>query len=85
LSGPLEGTTAGQFESRFRTCVFGAAAMIRHTLPHMRPRRSGVIVKVSSVAGLAPTPFLSACTASKYALEGLSESLRFELEPQGIE
>ena len=82
--GPLEGITAEALQREFQTNVFGAAAMIRHVLPIMRPRRKGTIVNVSSIAGRIAGPFSSAYDASKHALEGLSESLRFELKLHGI-
>jgi NAD(P)-dependent dehydrogenase (short-subunit alcohol dehydrogenase family) len=84
LFGPLEGATAAQFEHLFRTNVFGAVAMIRHVLPSMRERGAGTIVNLSSLAGRFGSAFLSPYHASKYALEGLSESLRFELKPHGV-
>ncbi len=82
--GPLEGITADQLQRQFQTNVFGAAAMIRHVLAIMRPRRSGTIINVSSIAGRISSPFSSAYDSSKHALEGLSESLRFELKLHGI-
>jgi NAD(P)-dependent dehydrogenase (short-subunit alcohol dehydrogenase family) len=84
LFGPLEGTTAERFEAIFRTNVFGTVNVIRQILPHMRQRRSGTIVNVSSVAGRVGIPFLSAYHSTKYAVEGLSESLRFELQAHNI-
>lgn len=81
--GPLEGTTAEQFEAVFRTNVFGTANVIRQALPHLR-KQGGTIVNVSSVAGLVGTPFLSAYHATKFAIEGFSESLRFELQSHNI-
>ena len=84
LWGPLEALTAEQFEAQFRTNVLGAAAVIRRVLPLMRKQGSGVIVNVSSLAGRMGEPFMSAYDASKFALEGLSESLRFELSLHGI-
>jgi NAD(P)-dependent dehydrogenase (short-subunit alcohol dehydrogenase family) len=84
LFGPVEGTTAEQLEAVFRTNVFGTANVIRQVLPHMRRRRSGVIINVSSVAGRVATPYLAPYNATKFAVEGLSESLRFELEPHNI-
>jgi NAD(P)-dependent dehydrogenase (short-subunit alcohol dehydrogenase family) len=84
LFGPLEGIPPGQFEAQFRTNVFGAVAMIRHVLPLMRVRHSGTIVNVSSAAGRFGSAFLSPYTATKYAIEGLSESLRFELKAFGV-
>ena len=84
LFGPIEGSTNGEFEAQFRTNVFGTVAMIRHVLPHMRERKTGVIVNVSSIGGRISAPFAGAYHASKFAIEGLSESLRYELSLYGI-
>ena len=84
LFGPVEGTTAEQLEAVFGTNVFGTANVIRQVLPHMRRRRSGVIVNVSSVAGRVAIPYLAPYNATKFAVEGLSESLRFELAAHNI-
>jgi len=84
LFGPLEGAAAAQWEAQFQTNVFGVAAVIRHVLPMMRERRSGTIVSVSSVGGRTAAPFASGYHASKFAIEGLSESLRYELSLHGI-
>jgi NAD(P)-dependent dehydrogenase (short-subunit alcohol dehydrogenase family) len=84
LFGPIEGATAEQFESQFRTNVFGTVAVIRHVLPSMRQKRSGTIINMSSIAGRFGSAFLAPYTASKYAIEGLTESLRFELEAHRI-
>ena len=62
--------------------------MVRATLavlPHMRERRSGHIITVSSLAGLVPVPFWGHYNASKFAVEGLMETLRHELRPWGIQ
>ena len=69
-----------QFEANF----FGAVRMIHATLPGMLERRSGRIVNISSVLGRIGTPFNGAYVSSKYALEGLSESLRTEVAPFGV-
>jgi len=84
LFGPVEGATAEEFEAIFRTNVFGTVAMIRHVLPSMRQSKSGTIINMSSVAGRIGTAFLAPYHATKFAVEGLSESLRFELESHGI-
>lgn len=84
LFGPLEGANAEQFEAQFRTNVFGVTNVLRHVLPVMRKQRSGTVVNISSIGGRVATPLGSAYYASKFALEGLSESLRFELKPHGI-
>jgi NAD(P)-dependent dehydrogenase (short-subunit alcohol dehydrogenase family) len=84
LFGPLEGADSGELEAQFQTNLFGTAAMIRAVLPHMRERRRGTIVNLSSVGGRFGVPFGSAYIASKFAIEGLSESLRYELSLHGI-
>jgi NAD(P)-dependent dehydrogenase (short-subunit alcohol dehydrogenase family) len=84
LFGPVEGTTPELLESVFRTNVFGTANVIRQVLPHMRRQRGGVIVNVSSVAGRVATPYMASYNATKFAVEGLSESLRFELGAHNI-
>lgn len=84
LFGPLEGATPEQLERQFRTNVLGAASVIRHVLPGMRERRAGTIVNLSSIGGRIAAPFAAAYHATKFALEGLSESLRYELSVHGI-
>ena len=84
LFGPLEGTSAEDVERQLRTNVVGAIAMIRHVLPVLRARGGGTIVNVSSIAGRTASPFASLYHASKYALEGLSESLRYEAALHGV-
>jgi NADP-dependent 3-hydroxy acid dehydrogenase YdfG len=84
LFGPLEGTTTEQLEALFRTNVLGVASVTRHVLPGMRERKSGTIVNVSSIAGRIASPFMSGYHATKFALEGFSESLRYELSLHGI-
>ena len=63
---------------------FGAIALTRTFLPLMRRAGGGVILMVSSLSGLIGLPFDGAYAASKFALEGASESLRYELEPFGV-
>ena len=82
--GALEGASIEQIELQFRTNVLGSIAMIRHVMPVMRSRRSGTIINVSSIGGRTAAPFASLYHASKYAIEGLSESLRFEASLHGI-
>src|SRR5262245_34060147 len=82
--GPLEGATEEEIELQFRTNVLGAISMIRHVMPMMRARRDGTIVNVGSVGGRTAAPFASLYHASKFAIEGLSESLRYEASLHGI-
>ena len=84
LFGPLEGATPEQIELQFRVNVFGAVSLIRHVMPVMRSRRSGTIINVSSIGGRTAAPFASLYHATKYAIEGLSESLRYEASLHGI-
>ena len=71
--------------NQFETNVFGVLRVTQAVLPHMRERRSGRILMMSSVAGLVSPPTYGAYSASKHALEGLSNSLRLELYPFNIE
>lgn len=84
LFGPLEGAANGELEAIFRTNFLGAAAVIRHVLPYMRQQKSGTIINMSSVGGRIATPFAVGYFASKFALEGFSESLRYEVALHGI-
>ncbi|MBF0504460.1 MAG: SDR family oxidoreductase [Candidatus Omnitrophica bacterium] len=81
LIGPLEYLSMEQIQDLFNTNLFGAVRMIKAVLPIFRRQKSGHIINISSVAGLAGLPLYSAYCASKYALEGLSEALVFELDP----
>jgi NAD(P)-dependent dehydrogenase (short-subunit alcohol dehydrogenase family) len=63
---------------------FGAIRVTQQALPIMRKQRSGTIVNISSVGGRIGIPDLSAYHSTKFALEGLSESISYELEPFGI-
>ncbi|MBB6146819.1 NAD(P)-dependent dehydrogenase (short-subunit alcohol dehydrogenase family) [Silvibacterium bohemicum] len=84
LAGPLEAIPVEEIERHFQTNFFGSIRMIQEILPVFRRQRQGVIVNVSSVAGRFGVPFLSAYCAGKFALEGLSESLYYELLPFNI-
>ena len=82
--GVFEGATAQQIELQFNTNVFGTMNVIREVLPHFRANRSGVIVNISSGVGQVAVPVLSLYNSTKYAVEGFSESLQYELAPMGI-
>ena len=84
LFGPLEAIRADALEQQFRVNVLGTAAMIRQVLPIMRAQRSGTVINMSSIGGRIASPFVSAYYATKFAVEGLSESLRYELKTYGI-
>lgn len=82
--GPFEAATGEQIEKQFNTNVFGLMAVIRAVLPQMRAQRSGVIINVSSVGGRVALPLNSLYHGTKFALEGFTESLYYELDPLGI-
>ena len=84
LWGPIESATMDQIRAQFETNFFAVVRLIKAVLPGMVRQRSGTIVNVSSVQGRLATPFNGAYSASKFALEGLSESLRTELWPLGV-
>ena len=73
-----------EIRAMFEANFFGLAAMTRAVLPGMRARRSGCIVNISSIGGLASFPATGYYHATKYAVEGLSESLALEVAPLGI-
>jgi NAD(P)-dependent dehydrogenase (short-subunit alcohol dehydrogenase family) len=84
LRGPIEACTDEEIRAQFETNVLGPLRVIRAVLPGMRTRGSGVIVNVSSIAGLVARPFGGIYSASKHALEAVSETLHHELRGDGI-
>ncbi len=82
--GIFEKATQEQIKRQFDTNVFGCMNVIRAVLPHFRERRSGTIINVTSMGGLITFPIYSVYHATKWAMEGFSESLAFELRPLGI-
>lgn len=83
--GPMELVTSEQLRAQFETNVIGVMAVTRAFLPAMRSRGKGRIVNVSSVAGRLTMPLMGAYEASKYALESISDALRMELAPFGVQ
>lgn len=84
LFGCLEDISMEELKAQFETNFFGVVRMLQAVLPVMRKQKSGIVVNVSSVAGRIGFPVSPAYISSKFALEGLSESLRYELMPFGI-
>ena len=82
--GTVEDVSIDEFKEQFETNFFSIVRMIQKIAPIMRKQKSGSIVNVSSVAGRIGFPVSPAYISSKFALEGLSECLRFELSPFGI-
>jgi NAD(P)-dependent dehydrogenase (short-subunit alcohol dehydrogenase family) len=84
LMGALEDLSMDEIKAQFETNVFGAIRVMRAVLPIMRKQQGGTIVNVSSIAGRISFPIGSAYHGTKFALEGLSESLHYETQPFGI-
>lgn len=84
LVGAFEDLSVEEIKSQFETNFFGVIRLTQQVLPIMRKQKSGTIVNVSSGAGRIGFPGMSAYVSSKFALEGLSESMSYELEPFGI-
>jgi NAD(P)-dependent dehydrogenase (short-subunit alcohol dehydrogenase family) len=84
LIGPLEEVSIQEFKEQFETNVFGVIRVSQSVLPIMRKQRHGTIVNISSIAGRIGFPLTPAYVSSKFALEGLSESMAYELEQFGI-
>jgi len=84
LAGSVEDTTPEEARAQFETNFFGPLRVYRAVLPIMRRRGGGFIATVSSVAGFIPLPFQSMYSASKFALEAMTESMRMEVAPFGI-
>jgi NAD(P)-dependent dehydrogenase (short-subunit alcohol dehydrogenase family) len=82
--GPLEAISRADLARVFDVNVLGLAAVTRHVLPVMRRQQSGTVVNVSSIGGRVTSPLASAYYASKFAVEGLSDSLAYELKAHGI-
>ncbi|MGH9950063.1 MAG: SDR family oxidoreductase [Nitrososphaeraceae archaeon] len=84
LLGPLEQLHINEIKEEFETNFFGIIKLIQSVLPIMRKQGYGRIINISSLAGRIGFPFSSAYVSSKFALEGLVESLRYEVQPYGI-
>jgi NAD(P)-dependent dehydrogenase (short-subunit alcohol dehydrogenase family) len=85
MAGFADDVTDAELRKQFETNFFGAAAVTRAFLPQLRRQGSGHIVMVSSVSGRLGFPGVSSYSASKFALEGWTETLRFEMKPLGIQ
>ena len=84
LWAPVETYSVEELRDQFETNLFAAVRLIKAVLPGMMAQRRGTIINISSFLGRLATPFHSAYVSSKFAVEGLSESLRTELRPFGI-
>jgi short-subunit dehydrogenase len=82
--GPFEAASGQQIQQQFDTNVFGIMNVTRAILPYFRGRRSGVIINIASAGGRMTWPLYSLYHGTKWAVEGFSESLQYELRPFNI-
>jgi short-subunit dehydrogenase len=83
--GPSAEITDSEMRRQYETNVFGLMAVTRAFLPRMLERKSGRIINVSSVGGRLTLPYFGVYNSTKYAVESLSDALRYELRPFGID
>ncbi len=84
IGGPVEKVPLGEVRRMFETNFFGAVRMMQAVIPAMRERGSGTIVNVTSVAGIAAQPLGGFYSATKFAMEAVTESARLELGHFGV-
>ena len=84
LFGALEHISIEEAKNQFETNLFGAIRTIKEVLPSMREQKNGIIINISSMSGIVGIPATSVYVSTKFALEGLSESISYELQPYGI-
>jgi NAD(P)-dependent dehydrogenase (short-subunit alcohol dehydrogenase family) len=84
VRGPVELVSDDEVRAQFETNVFGLLRVVRAATPHLRAADAGVLVNVSSIAGVIARPFAGVYAASKHAVEALTEALHFELGLFGI-
>lgn len=84
LMGPFESFSLDKIRGQFETNVFGLMTVSQAVLPHFRKRGSGTLINVSSIGGRLAFPLYSLYHATKWAIEGFSESLQFEVAPLNI-
>jgi len=84
LTGSLEDLSMNEIKAQYETNVFGLIRVTQAVLPTMREQKSGIIVNISSIGGKMAMPLSSPYIGTKFAVEGLSESIAYDLEPFGI-
>lgn len=85
ITGPLEEIPTVEIKNNFDTNFFGPIEMMKAVLPQMREQKSGLIINITSIAGYMGLPYRSVYSASKGALELITEALRMEVKAFGIE
>jgi NAD(P)-dependent dehydrogenase (short-subunit alcohol dehydrogenase family) len=85
IGGPLEGLTDDQIIRQVNTNLLGTIRMTKAFVPYMRERSSGLFINTSSIGGLVSVPFNSMYHATKWGVEGWSESMAFELRQVGLD
>ena len=85
ITGPLEEIPTAEIKNNFETNLFGPIEVIKAVLPQMRAQQSGLIINITSIAGYMGLPYRSVYSASKGALELITEALRMEVKPFGIQ
>jgi NAD(P)-dependent dehydrogenase (short-subunit alcohol dehydrogenase family) len=81
LFGPIEAIESQKIQQQFSTNLFGLIGVTQQILPVMRSAGEGLIINISSIIGRMALPYAASYIATKFAVEGLSESMRYELEP----
>ena len=84
ITGPIEDTPTDEMRAVFNTNVFGAVDVMKAALPQMRKQKSGTIINVTSIAGYMGLPFRGLYSATKGALETITEATSMEVKPFGI-
>jgi len=85
ITGPLEEIPLDEIQNNFHTNVFGPIEMMKAVLPHMRAQNHGLIINITSIAGYMGLPYRSVYSASKGALELITEALRMEVKSFGVQ
>jgi len=83
--GAIEEVSDDQIQRMYDVNVFGALRMIRVVVPYMRSQKAGKVINISSIAGRMVTPVNGTYSSTKFAMEALSDALRMEVEPFGIQ
>jgi len=84
ITGPIEDTPTDEMRAVFNTNVFGAIDVMKAVLPQMREQKSGIIINVTSIAGYMGLPFRGLYSATKGALEIITEATSMEVKPFGV-